>query len=369
MWGYRRRVLLDVARWKNSGWISASAHDQILADVEGQGGSIHLANVLAMLASVLLGFAAISFVAAHWNEIGRLWRLVLLCGLIWAGYGAAGFFQARNRRGFADAAMLFAVAMFGASIMLISQMFHIDGNPPDGVLLWGAGALLAGVLLRSNAALALAMVLAVIWGWLEAEYQHSVYWPFLVAWGVIATAFAWQRWTPGLHLSGLALSLFVVFSAVLLDSNGSYSWHFVTAIGLAAAVLGIAGERWAPASPAPAFAFWQALLDYGALVAFAGLLGLQFAKDPDLQTFVILAAFALTLLIGLIAWGLSSHNRVALWLGYIGFSIEILSVYAKTAGTLLDTSVLFLVAAIIVAGLAFMAWRLHQRETQTPVLS
>lgn len=369
MWGYRRRVLSDVARWKNSGWISASAHQQILADIEGQSGSIHLANVLATLASVLLGFAAISFVAAHWNEIGRLWRLALLFGLIWLGYGAAGFFQARNQRGFADAAILFAVAMFGASIMLISQMFHIDGNPPDGILLWGAGALLAGLLLRSNAALALAMVLAVIWGWVETQHRHSVYWPFLAAWGVIAAAFAWQRWTPGLHLSGLALSLFIIFSAVLLDVDGSYNFHVVTAIGLAAAVLGIVGERLQPASPARLSALWHALVEHGAPTAFAGLLALQFVKNPDLETFIILAGVSLTLLIGLIAWGLNSHNRAALWLGYIGFSIEILSVYAKTAGTLLNTSLLFLVAAIIVAGLAFMAWRLHERETQTPVLS
>ena len=259
--------------------------------------------------------------------------------------------------------------MFGASIMLISQMFHIDGNPPDGILLWGAGALLAGLLLRSNAALALAMVLAVMWGWLEAEHRQGIYWPFLAAWGAIAAGFAWQRWPPGLHLSGLALSLFVIFSAALLDRNGSYSFHFVTAIGLAAAALGIAGERLRPPSPTSSFALWHALVEYGALTAFAGLLALQFAKNPDLQTFIALAAVSLTFLIGLIAWGLSSHNRVALWLGYIGFSIEILSVYAKTAGTLLNTSVLFLVAAIIVAGLAFMAWRLHERETQTPVLS
>ena len=111
------------------------------------------------------------------------------------------------------------------------------------------------------------------------------------------------------------------------------------------------------------------MVEYGALTGFAGLLALQFVKSPDLQTFVMLAAFSLTFVIGLVAWGLSTHNRIALWLGYIGFSIEILAVYAKTAGTLLDTSVLFLVAAIIVATLAFLAWRLHERETQTPVLS
>ena len=98
---------------------------------------------------------------------------------------------------FSDAAILFAVAAFGASIMLISQMFHIDGNPPDGVLLWLLGALLSGVALRSNPALAFAMVLAALWTGMESGQTSSVHWPFLIAWAAVSAAFVWQRWVPG----------------------------------------------------------------------------------------------------------------------------------------------------------------------------
>ena len=61
-------------------------------------------------------------------------------------------------------------------------------------------------------------------------------------------------------------------------------------------------------------------------------------------------------------WGLAYNNRGALWLGYIGFSIEILSVYEKTVGSLLGTSLFFLVAGLLVAALAFMAFRLNARR-------
>ena len=37
------------------------------------------------------------------------------------------------------------IAVFGASIMLIAQMYHMEGNPPDAVLTWALGALLAAV--------------------------------------------------------------------------------------------------------------------------------------------------------------------------------------------------------------------------------
>ena len=66
-----------------------------------------------------------------------------------------------------------------------------------------------------------------------------------------------------------------------------------------------------------------------------------------------------------IFWGLRTGNRAALWLGYVGFSFEILAIYSKTIGTLLNTSLFFLVAGLIVAGLAAMAYRLHaQGETK-----
>ena len=67
------------------------------------------------------------------------------------------------------------------------------------------------------------------------------------------------------------------------------------------------------------------------------------------------------LLLAAISHGLSTQNRGALWLGYLGFSIEILALYWQTVGSILGTSLFFLIAALIVAALAFMALRLAQR--------
>ena len=46
---------------------------------------------------------------------------------------------------------------------------------------------------------------------------------------------------------------------------------------------------------------------------------------------------------------------------YLGFSIEILSLYWQTVGSILGTSLFFLIAALIVTALAFVALRLAQR--------
>jgi uncharacterized membrane protein len=99
------------------------------------------------------------------------------------------------------------------------------------------------------------------------------------------------------------------------------------------------------------------------------LLALQFFESPTLDVFILLAVLALALLVAAIVWGLRTGNRGALWLGYVGFSIEILAIYGKTIGTLLNTSLFFLVAGLIVSGLAAIAYRLHQQGEPKAALS
>lgn len=353
MWGYERRLTRDIARWQSAGWVSADGARLILADAAKGGSFLSLAPVLATLASVLMGFAVISFVAAHWDEMPKLLRLGVLFGGLWASYGLAGFFGTRGMKGFSDAAVLLAVAIFGGSIMLISQMFHIDGHPPDGILLWWIGALAAGVVLASNPALALTMALVGLWAFLETDQRGHVFWPFLIGWALVAAAFAWRQWRPGLHLSGLALSAFVISLGYTLKQGHEHGT--VATIGLLACAAGFAGERIQPAWAA----LWRGAIQYGAIIAFAALMALQFVEHTQVRELIFLAAITLGLLLGLIWYGLLSENRALLWLGYLGFSIEIFSIYMKTVGTLLDTSVFFLVAALLVAVLAGLAWRLH----------
>ena len=96
--------------------------------------------------------------------------------------------------GFAHSAILLGVSVFGASIMLISQMYHIDGNPPDGVLPGSPARFWPASALKSNPSLALAMVLAVVWGCMNGFERNEVYWPFLIPWALVSAAYYWRRW-------------------------------------------------------------------------------------------------------------------------------------------------------------------------------
>ncbi len=213
---------------------------------------------------------------------------MLFAGL-WVSYGLAEVLTRRGMPGFANAAILLGVSIFGASIMLISQMYHIDGNPPDGVLAWFAGALLAGVALRSNPSLALAMILAVVWGCMNGFARNEVYWPFLVPWALVSAAYYWHRWRPGLHLSGLALTCFIVSLGYFLADGHAHG--LVVALGLGVIGASFVGRHLRPDLPG----LWPGVANYGLVISFAGLFALQFIEDPKLDVFILLAVLALAI--------------------------------------------------------------------------
>ncbi len=359
MWGYRARLERDLARWRERGWISEAAAQEIRRDVAARGRGIGLPTTLAVLGAVLIGFAAMSFVAANWQEMPRVARLGLLLAGLWACYGLAGWLLARGLDGFGHAAVLAGVGLFGAGIMLIAQMYHIDGNPPDAVLTWAAGALVAGVLLRSNPALALAMLLVGLWSGWQTGLSEAVHWPFLIGWSAVAAALLWRRWRPGLHLSALVLSVWIVSLGYLLQ-DGHAHWA-VALIGLAIAGAALAAEQlpgvWRRIAPAA--------LGYGMAIAYAGLFAFKFIETRDPGTLALLSVLAMAMLLAAVFWGWRKEHKPVLWLGYIGFSLEVLALYFVTIGTLLGTSVFFLLAGLIVIGLSWLAYRLHMQQPQT----
>jgi uncharacterized membrane protein len=362
MWWYRTRVERDLARWQSAGWVSDGGAAAIRADLAGRRPAFGAAASLAVLGAVLFGFAVVSFVAANWDGMSKLARLLLLLAALWACYGGAAWLFARQLNAFAHAALLAGIAVYGASIWLIAQAYHMDGHPPDAVLIWALGALLTAVLLRSPTALAATFVLLTVWTCWERVENEAPHWVFLPPWAAAVAVTAWLRWRPGRHLAALSLVAWLApLGFLVLDRHAHW---LVVAIGVAAAIAAIVAapaiDRWTRAP--------QASFAYAVAVAFAGLFIMQFIDDIDrahrLSTgqFGALAALTIALLIGAMFWALTSGNRGALWLGYTVFAVEIFAVYVRMLGTLLNTSLFFMIAALIVSALAWLAYRLRRRQ-------
>ena len=362
---YRHKVERDLERWKAAGWVSEAGAGSIRADLAAQSSGFGAPAVFAILGAILFGCAIISFVAAHWSAMSKLARLSLLLAALWGSYGAVAWLFARRLDAFAHAAVLIGIAVFGGAIMLIAQMYHMEGNPPDAVLFWALGALLAAVAVRSAPALAATFLLAVVWTWMERSLSSSAHWPFLVVWGAATAAALWLRWRPGLHVATLALIAWLVgLGFFVLDRHAHW---IVVLVGLALAGAAVTA---APTLDRVAGAA-QPMFAYALAIAFAGLFTMQFIDDPwghgtqsaaAVRRLLLLSGLTLVLLLAAMYWALATGNRGALWIGYGAFALELFALYWRTLGTLLDTSLFFLVAALLVGALAYAAWRLHERE-------
>ncbi len=350
---YKQRLRRDLVRWREQGWVSADGERAILADVDSRG--MALAPALAMLGAVLIAFAAMSFVAANWQDIPKFVRLGLLTAGLWGAYAASGAFFKRGHDAMGHAALLLGCGLFGANIMLIAQMYHMEGNPPDAVLTWAGGTLLAGVLMRSGPALALAMALVVLWSGWETSLVRGVHWPFLLGWAAVTGGFVLARWRHGVHLAALALAGFVISLGFQLGSGHN---HWIALLfGIAAtAAAWAAAQQWPHLHDEA-----TAVMGYGLATVFAALFIFQFVERASVGGLTALAVVALAMTLGAVAWGTRVGNRDLMRLGYVGFAIEILSIYFRTIGSLLGSSVFFLLTGVVVIGLAWLAMKLHAR--------
>ena len=360
----RNRLLRDVERWQAQGWIAPAGAASIRADLAARRSGMGLAQVLATLAAILIGFAAMSFVAANWQDMSKAVRLAVIFAGLWASLAGAGALRQAGHERFGDAALLAAVAIYGAGIMLIAQMYQMAGNPADAIWLWGLGAVIAGLATRSNPVLAAALVVFVIWHFAaNAESDAGVHWGFLPTWTAVAAGFSMTRWRPGLHLVSLALAGWVVEYGYGHRPEAVGGHAIVTVVGLAlAGASGLVGptiDRWREIS--------GAMMVYGLAIAFAGALALQFVVDRGGDHTLLSGAIVLAGIVAAMAWSWRSDNRPALWTAYAAFSIEVFALYLKKIGTLLGTSAFFLVAGLFVAALSYAALRLHQATSSRPV--
>ena len=360
-WSYTNRIQRDVQRWHDAGWIDQQGRAGILADVETRKTVASLPAVLAILGATLIGFSAMTFVAANWQGMSKLARLLFLMAGLWIAYGGAAVLFSRRLEAFGHAAVMAGSAVFGAAIMLVSQMYHIEGNPPDAVLLWALGALASGVLFRSGPALGLAMLAIAVWSGWEMQLTPGVHWAFLAGWAVVAAAYLWLRWRPGLHLAAFAMAGWIIALGWTLP-NGPHHW-LVASIGFAIAAVSTIGTlRFADKLSGRIGAIAPASTSYGLALGFIGLLTAQ-VRMP-FGSLLACAIVTLALVVATIYWAMRTDNRTALLIGYAAFSAEVLSLYFITFGSLLNSSLIFGTGGLLIIGLASATFRLMKHKPQ-----
>jgi uncharacterized membrane protein len=372
---HRHKLERHVERWRQQGWVTDQGAQAIRDEIDRGSAKFGLSGVLGVLGATLLGFGIMMFVGANWQEMPRLARLALLVGSMWSAYGLAAWLYVRDHPAFGHAAVLLGSAIFGASIMLIAQMYHLEGHPPGAVLAWSLGTALAAFVFRSNPAFALAVLLAGLWAGWETSLSGVLHWPYLAFWtGLFLALTLTTRWRAGYHLLGLSLAVFIVMIGNLTEIGQG---HWLT-LGIGLSIVAVALLLAKPIDRILAVS--RPAAAYGLGVAFVALFTMQFLDgnsytnggmlDPwragNGLPLWLLGGASLVLLVGGLVAGALTDNRGLVWVAYAGISAELLGIYFKTFGTLLDTSVFFLIAGVLVIALAAVAYKLLRRP-ESPV--
>lgn len=171
---FGERLARESERWVAEGVVTAEqaaalrqryAHEGAEREV-GRG---RAATALAVIGALAVGFGVIAFVAANWEEMAHGVRLALLTVAVAGAY--AGGYQLRERTGrlprVGEALYLLGVLLFGASIFLVGQMYHVEAHDPLGLLLWAAGGFAVAVVVRSRPIAAAALL--IFSGWIAFE--------------------------------------------------------------------------------------------------------------------------------------------------------------------------------------------------------
>jgi uncharacterized membrane protein len=421
--GYRKRLVADLPRWREAGWVTAEGQNAILASLEGRRSAFGLAAIVGTLGALLLGAGVLAFVGANWDYMPRIVRFGLLVAAMAVAYGVAGALAAREMRIFAESALLVAGLAFAAAIALIGQTYHLSGDFADAVLLWEIGILGAALLTGSATLTVLALAGAGYWTWLNViDLEVIPHWgslaliligavgavrldshytrllavvalAFWIALNLVGFAFLYD-WSP-LEMLAVATAIALAFCAIGSALATLSTWKDVAALGhamlwpgigavlLAVGILQTAPhnlsayetmDRWVLAAGAAMIVAivlvgvaWQrrgiSVIDAAGAVAIgiAAMAYVYFQPEERLLSRLLGGIIVLGTALWAINNGQTGPQRVGKTTGLAAFGIEVVYLYVVTIGTLMDTALAFLLGGILFIALAYGLFRIDRR--------
>jgi uncharacterized membrane protein len=328
MWdrAFVNRLRRELPVWVEQGWVAAEGQSAILDHVAARAErQIRLVPIaLAVMGVLVFGTGIVTFFAANWDALAKPLKLALLFGGMWGAYAVAARGLVRQTLGarvLGQALTLLGVILFGANIMLIAQIYHIDSHYPNGVLLWALGALAVALTVPAQVVAVAGLALATLWSGMEiGDFDRLLHWPFLVVWALFLMPVLQRRWRIGMAAAMLALMVWCLMTFVLWPYDREGELIFLLQVYLLAAMaffaIGAALE-YRPAAAAHSvvvrrFALVGILLSAHGLV-YDDLYGLRRLQDSDQSwgserlaaapvSWIVATLIALALAVGLAAW-------------------------------------------------------------------
>ncbi len=374
---FRSQLQGEVEAWWRDGIVNAGTARRILARYglapgEGERGAAErgrLSSVIAIMGAVLVGLGAILFVASNWQQMDRVARLALLAGALLAAYIASAVAR-RDHPHVAAALVLAGTGIFGASVFLVGQMYHIRVEEPTLMLFWAAGALPMAYATTSRPSLLVGLASGLAWyGLVLADAgawqgPHGLVAVAYLAWGVglVGAARIQETFAPtrlfvlATRSVGLAVTLLVLFVLSFADmwrSAGSAltvlpDWVALTVaalFGLAAAIGAVV--VWGTGWSRPAVAEVGGLMLVA--VALDALILLHPFATPEPYALIVNVVAAATVLWAVLL-GITTGRESFVNAGLILFGALVVARYFDFAWALFDRSLVFIGAGLLLLG-------------------
>ena len=330
-------------RWTAAGLLDAATAARIRAfeDSRGSGERLRWPVLLAVaLGGLLLCAAVLLFVAAHWDEMAPGSRFALVLLMV-AAFPVAGALTSEKFPALSTTFHAIGTVCLGAGIFLAAQIFNLEENWTNGILLWAIGALIGWLLLKKWPHAAFLVVLAPIWligVWmtsrgLDLERTGNVVWQGLLLLALTyLSARTFEQASPErralAHLGAIAL-LPCGILAVVMRAEFGRGYYQVPTVSRSAILL-----AWLVAIGAPlclAFllrgrAAWMNAIS-ALWVVSLNLVTPRHRYSWDSWSVIGFYIWAALGACGVIAWGIAERRRERINMGVAAFALTVLFFY------------------------------------------
>ncbi|MFC7440485.1 DUF2157 domain-containing protein [Laceyella putida] len=133
-------------------------------------------RVLLVIGALLVGAGVLSFIAGNWSDLSKTMKfLLILFGLV--GAYAAGWRMEPSYPKTSKSLYYIGLAIYGAGIFLIGQMFHFSSSYQNAFLAWTIGAIPLVLYLKDRWVAIFSIILMGVY--ISAAWNHGEPYPFL----------------------------------------------------------------------------------------------------------------------------------------------------------------------------------------------
>ena len=150
----------EMTGWVEEGIITDSQAVKILSLYEVK--KSNLRAILLIAGCVLLGLGLVSFIAAHWHQIDKTIRVILIAAAYTASL-TAYIFTGRSETKTGKSFLLLASSIFGAGIYLISHMYDYEMSLTEILGWWIVEIMITAMAARDVWQMYLSQIISLLW--------------------------------------------------------------------------------------------------------------------------------------------------------------------------------------------------------------